>query len=106
MPEIRLRISDEEAADLEARAVQAGQSRRDYVRTLLLAPDRPVDEAELRAMVSAKARAGSMEAIRILARMMPEPAAMSAGSSVEVEVVGDPFAEFDELAERRRRGAG
>ncbi len=101
MPRLTLTVSDQQLAALDERAALVGRSRREYLLDLFFSLDRPVDEVELQRMVAGKAREGNMRAIEILARSMPVKATATT-SEVEVEVdPDDPFAEVDELANRR-----
>ena len=106
MPELRVKLTAEEAAELDARARERRLSRSAYVCRQLFALERPMDERELHALVAAKAREGNMRAIEILARSTPVHAAAAPAEPAEAKDV-DPFQEVDELAGRRRaRSAG
>lgn len=94
MPEVRVRVTPEELADLDERARFLKVKRSEYVRQLLFADTRPMDERELHGLVAAKARMGNMRAIEILARTTSVPPAGS------VDEDANPFAEVIEIAGR------
>jgi hypothetical protein len=103
LPVVSLTLTDEQLQSLDARAEAVGMNRRRYMLDVLFALDRPVTADELFQMVSAKAREGNMRAIEILARKQPVSPKPDADEQSAVDE-DDPFAEVDQLAQRRASG--
>ena len=101
---ITVRLTPGELALIDEEARQLGLSRNGYVRHALLDMDRPIDDRELLQLLAWKAREGGMRAIEMLARYQLKRGGGTAAPVADEPVKVDPFAEFDELAQRRAAG--